>query len=142
MIIFDYLIYIPSIVLLSSYKTDDTDQLVFWDANVGYSWAINKQDSTILEYQYNYENKRILVNYHWGTNTPRKYFIRHDTLFLNVLPKYEVKYHLFSISEESIGVIDINRRWGMSADTIWYHKSDDQITCPIRGDLLNPDSLR
>lgn len=115
------------------------DSLVYWDANIGYSWAINNNDTTILEYQYNYENKRILINFHLETSEPRKYFVNEDTLSLEVARDYIINFKIFHTSQDSIGVIDLSHRFGESVDTIWYQKSIDQSTYPVKGILLNPD---
>jgi hypothetical protein len=104
----------------------------FWDASVGYDLLFYEVSSKVIKYSYDKNtgqrkvvdfNDFIIDFFYWD--------LKFDTLFIRPsLQVYPSKFVVLHLSEDSLVLLDLKKSWGV--DTLFYKKSKDQTTFPIK----------
>lgn len=115
------------------------DSIKYWDALWGYGWCVGN-DSSLLEYTYSYDDKRIFVDYNDIFVDSIKWKIKEDTLIKVFGLCTSYKYKIIKLTMDTLIVLDMRREW--LRDTLFFTKSSDQISLPIEGSVLSPDTSK
>ena len=112
------------------------DSIKYWDTNIGYSFYVNKIDSSVGEYAYNYKNERVFADYGDVHGIFIKWTVLNDSLVFylkSISPKIVIDGKILSISADTLKMAANNK-------ILVYWKSVNQNIKPYDGVLLSPDT--
>ncbi|MDP4291747.1 MAG: hypothetical protein Q8908_11750 [Bacteroidota bacterium] len=95
----------------------------------------------LINYQINYENKRVITD-NLSEDifcTSPKYYLKSDKFYL-VRCGYTYIFKIVKLTDDTLQLNEITKyNYFEDSVPIIFRKSKDQVTRPVKGDLINPD---
>jgi hypothetical protein len=99
------------------------------------------KNGNLLNYRLNYENKRVIVDNSSGDIfcDPPKYYVKSDKFYL-INCGYKYVFKIKKLNEDTLQLEELtNYNYFEDSVLIIFRKSKDQVTRPVKGDLINPN---